>query len=81
MRSILGENGAGKSTLANVSNVYLEDVLLYILLFFDSVFSTKSTGQLRLHRVDAPTSKELNALVGTTSERVARYLERRGAPG
>jgi hypothetical protein len=33
---------------------------------------------LRFHRINAPTSKELNALVGTISERVARYLERQG---
>ena len=51
-------------------------------LFIDGVFSPKSNGELRFHRVNAPTSKELNALVATISERVARYLERRGAqPG
>jgi len=49
-------------------------------LFIDGVFSPKSNGELRFHRVSAPTSKELNALVATISERVARYLERRGRP-
>ena len=49
-------------------------------LFIDGVFSPKSNGDLRFHRVNAPTSKELNALVATISERVARYLERRGRP-
>ena len=32
--------------------------------------------RLRFHRVNAASSKELNALVATISERVARYLER-----
>ena len=45
-----------------------------------SVFSPKSHGELRFDRVNAPTSKELNALVATISECVARYLERRGRP-
>jgi len=49
-------------------------------LFIDGVFSPKSNGELRFHRVSAPTSKELNALVATISERVARYLERRVRP-
>ena len=40
----------------------------------------KSNGELRFHRVNAPTSKELKALVATISERVARYLERQGRP-
>ena len=48
------------------------------MLFIDGVLSHKSNGQLRFHRVNAPTSKELNALVVTISERVARYLERQG---
>ncbi|MFK8083914.1 MAG: hypothetical protein AB8B97_26835 [Granulosicoccus sp.] len=47
-------------------------------LFIDGVFSPKSNGELRFQRVHAPTSKELNALVATISERLARYLERRG---
>ena len=50
----------------------------HLLLFIDGVFSPKSNGQLRFHRVNARTSKELNALVATISERVVRYLERRG---
>ena len=50
------------------------------MLSTDGVFSPKSNGELRFHRVNAPTSKELNALVATISERVARYLERRGRP-
>ena len=54
--------------------------LHFHMLFIDGVFSLKSKGELRFHRVNAPTSKELNALVATISERVARYLERRGRP-
>ena len=53
--------------------------LHFHVLFIEGVFSPKSNGDLRFHRVNAPTSKELNALVATISERVARYLERRGA--
>ena len=52
--------------------------LHFHVLFFDGVFSPRSHGDLRFHRVNAPTSKELNALVATISERVARYLERQG---
>ena len=52
--------------------------LHFHVLFVDGVFSPKSNGELRFHRVNAPTSKELNALVATISERVARYLERQG---
>ena len=50
-------------------------------LFIDGVFSSKSRGELRFHRVNALTSKELNALVATISERVARYLEGQGRSG
>ena len=52
--------------------------LHFHVLFIDGVFSLKGNGQLRFHRVNAPTSKELNALVAAISERVARYLERQG---
>ncbi|MFT7209862.1 MAG: hypothetical protein ACI9XK_000096, partial [Granulosicoccus sp.] len=52
--------------------------LHFHVLFIDGVFSPKSNGNLRFHWVNAPTSKELNALVATISERVARYLERQG---
>ena len=49
-----------------------------LLRRYTGVFSPKSNGELRFHRVNAPTSKELNALVATLSERVARYFERQG---
>jgi hypothetical protein len=52
--------------------------LHFHVLFIAGVFSSKGNGQLRFHQVNVPTSKELNALVVTISERVARYLERRG---
>ena len=48
------------------------------VLFIDGVFSPKNHGDLGFHRVNAPTSKELNALVATISERVARDLEHQG---
>ena len=50
--------------------------LHFHVLFIDGVFSPKCNADLRFHRVNAPTSEELNALVATISERVARYLER-----
>ena len=52
--------------------------LHFHVLFIDGVFSPKSRGELRFHRVNAPTSRELNALIATISERVARYLQRQG---
>ena len=54
--------------------------LHFHVLFIDGVFSPKSNGDLRFHWVDAPTSKELNALVVTITERVAGYMERWGRP-
>jgi hypothetical protein len=35
-------------------------------------------GSLRFHRVKAPNFDELNALVHAISDRVARFLEKRG---
>jgi len=52
--------------------------LHFHMLFIDGVFLSKSNGELRFHWINTPTSKELNALVATISERVARYLERQG---
>ena len=49
-----------------------------MLLLIDGVFSPKRQGQLRLHGLNASTSKELDTLVGMISERVAPRLERRG---
>ena len=54
--------------------------LHFHVLFIDGVFSLRCNGQQRFHRVNAPTSKELNSLVATISERVARYLEHQGRP-
>ena len=43
--------------------------------------STVSSANFTTHSIDsASTSKKLDALVVTISERVARYLERRGRP-
>ena len=50
--------------------------LHFHVLFIGGVFSPKSNGDLRFHRANAPTSKALNALVATISERVAQNLER-----
>jgi ribosomal protein S27E len=47
-------------------------------LFIDGVYQQKDNGKLRFHRVNAPTTNELNTLVATISQRVARHLERQG---
>lgn len=47
-------------------------------LFIDGVYQQKNNGKLRFHRVNAPTASELNTLVATISQRVARHLERQG---
>ena len=45
--------------------------LHFPVLFIDGVFSLRGNGQLRFHRVNAPTSKELNSLVATITYRIA----------
>ncbi|MFK7997281.1 MAG: transposase [Granulosicoccus sp.] len=41
--------------------------LHFHVLIIDSVFSLKNNADLRFHRVNAPRSKELNALAATIS--------------
>ncbi|WP_230537344.1 transposase, partial [Teredinibacter turnerae] len=41
-------------------------------------YQEKHNGQLRFHRVDAPTASELNTLVAAISQRVVGHLERQG---
>jgi len=48
------------------------------MLFIDGAYQIKHNGQLRFHRVNAPTASELNTLVAAISQRVAGYLERQG---
>ena len=45
--------------------------LHFHVLFIDGVFSLRGNGQLRFHRVNVPTSKELNSLVATIMYRIA----------
>ena len=47
-------------------------------LFIDGVYQQKDNGKLRFHRVNAPTPNELNTVVATISQRIARHLERQG---
>ena len=54
--------------------------LHFHVLSIDGVFSPRDNSQQRFHRVNASTSKELNELVVTISEGVARYLERHRRP-
>ena len=75
-----GESHTGAVTLIQRFGSALNLNLHFHVLFIDGVFSPKSHGELRFHRANAPTSKELNALVATISERVARYLERQARP-
>ena len=48
------------------------------MLFIDGAYQEKHNGQLRFHRVDAPTASELNTLVAAISQRVVGHLERQG---
>ncbi len=43
-------------------------------IFIDGVYQQKDHGKLPFHRVNAPTASELNTLVATISQRVARHL-------
>jgi hypothetical protein len=52
--------------------------LHFHILLIDGVYQKKYNGQLRFHRVKAPTGSELNTLVATISQRIARHLERQG---
>ncbi len=47
-------------------------------LFIDGIYQQKNNDKLRFHRVSAPAANELNTLVATISQRVARHLERQG---
>ena len=48
------------------------------MLFLDGVFTEDAYGKVRFHRVRAPAIEKLNTLAHTLSQRVARFLERRG---
>ena len=54
--------------------------LHFHVLFIDGVVLPRSAEQLRFRRVNAhvPTSRELNTLVATISERLAQYLNCQG---
>lgn len=52
--------------------------LHFHMLFIDGVYQIKHNGQLRFHRVNAPTGSELNTLVAKIGQRIARHLERQG---
>ena len=52
--------------------------LHFHILFIDGAYEVKPDGKLRFNRVKAPTANEMNTLVNTISQRVARYLERQG---
>jgi hypothetical protein len=48
------------------------------MLYLDGVYAEDAYGKVRFHRIKAPTVDELGALVHRISQRVARFLERRG---
>jgi len=52
--------------------------LHFHILFIDGVYQVKANGNLRFLSINAPTVRELNALVAMISQRIARHLERRG---
>jgi hypothetical protein len=48
------------------------------MLLLDGVYTTNRHGKQRFQYVHAPLSSELNSLLYTISQRIARYLERQG---
>ena len=48
------------------------------MLFLDGVYTEGARVKMCFHRVKAPTQVELLSLTHTLSQRVARFLERRG---
>jgi hypothetical protein len=48
------------------------------MLFIDGAYQEKPYERVKFHPVNAPTARDLNALVATISQRVARCLERQG---
>ena len=48
------------------------------MLYLDGVYAEDAYGKVRFHRIKAPTAEELGALVHRISQRVAKFLERRG---
>ncbi len=48
------------------------------MMYLDGVFAEDAYGKIRFHRIKAPATGELNALVHRISQRVAKFLERRG---
>ncbi|MCP4044523.1 MAG: IS91 family transposase [Gammaproteobacteria bacterium] len=48
------------------------------MMYLDGVYAEDAYGKIRFHRIKAPTTDELNVLVHRISQRVAKFLERRG---
>ena len=48
------------------------------MLFIDGAYQEKPYERVKFHPVNAPTARDLNALVVTIIQRVARRLERQG---
>jgi hypothetical protein len=48
------------------------------MLYLDGVYAEDAYGKVRFHRIKAPTVDELGVLVHRISQRVAKFLERRG---
>ncbi|MCP4391696.1 MAG: IS91 family transposase, partial [Gammaproteobacteria bacterium] len=46
--------------------------------YLDGVYAEDAYGKIRFHRIKAPTMDELGLLVHRISQRVAKFLERRG---
>jgi len=52
--------------------------LHFHILFIDGVFQQKKNDRLAFHRVEGPSTSELNSLVAKISQRIARHLEKQG---
>jgi len=48
------------------------------MMYLDGVFAEDAYGKIRFHRIKAPTGNELAVLVHRISQRVAKFLQRRG---
>jgi len=82
---LIKKAGYKKSTAKTGSATYIQRFgsalnlnLHFHTLFIDGVYRQKENGRLVFHRVKAPSASELNSLIATISQRIARHLEKQG---
>ena len=69
---------ARKKNMERMAEVVVETDEQVLLLYLDGVYAEDAYGKVRFHRIKAPTADDLGALVHRISQRVAKFLERRG---